>query len=202
MEKIIKNGFNEFLKSHNISNAEFANTLNINHSIVNLWVSGLAKPTLQQLIKICKLFNVSAYYVLLSENRKSLKINHLNVEDKSLVYNLINRFRDESYRVTNLSSIRYPLDIHDKIKYLRTNVVHLTQNNFGSKINVSRDTIKHWESGISKPNTEQIIIISLLCNVSIDYLIFDDCPEQLNLFSLTDTQYKILSDLIFELERS
>lgn len=88
------------------------------------------------------------------------------------------------------------MDIADKIKFLRVNVAQLSQNSFASKINVTRNTIKNWESGASKPTVSHIVLISLLCDVSTDYLIFDNCPYELSLNGLSNDDYKLLSDLI------
>ena len=42
------------------------------------------------------------------------------------------------------------MDIADKIKFLRTNILDLSQDKFAKKIDVTRATINNWEQGVSQ----------------------------------------------------
>lgn len=88
------------------------------------------------------------------------------------------------------------MDIADKIKYIRTNIAKISQDDFAKTINVTRNTVKNWESGISKPTVNHILHISILWGLSTDYLLIDDAPEALSLFGLSDEKYNLLSALI------
>ena len=50
----------------------------------------------------------------------------------------------------------------------------LSQEQFGEKINVTRQTISNWELGETSPNPEQLKLISKELNVSIDELLDND----------------------------
>ncbi len=196
MQHIIQNGFSILFKQLNINKHTLSVNIDTDLSTIELWISGVCKPQLQHLIKISKLYQVSTDFILYSELRPPLYIDHLNDKDKDIIFYITSRFKDQQYKFRDKKINKRPLNIHDKIKYLRTDVIKLSQNEFGNKLNVSRDTIKHWESGVSKPNTEQILIIALLCHVSTDYIIIDNCKEQINLYGITDEQYNLLKDLI------
>lgn len=88
------------------------------------------------------------------------------------------------------------MDIADKIKYLRTSILNLSQDKFAKKIDVTRITVNNWENGLSKPITAHITMISLICNVTTDYLILDDYPLELSTKSISNEEYQILSQLI------
>lgn len=47
----------------------------------------------------------------------------------------------------------------------------LTQKQLANKINVSEDCIYFWEKGRSEPSITDLINLSRLFNVSIDYLV-------------------------------
>lgn len=87
------------------------------------------------------------------------------------------------------------MDIADKIKYTRINVVKISQGDFAKSINVTRNTVKNWESGISKPTVNHILLISILWGLSTDYLLIDDALEAISLFRLSDEKYHLLSSL-------
>lgn len=88
------------------------------------------------------------------------------------------------------------MDIADKIKYIRSEIAQVSQEEFAKRINVTRNTIKNWETGISKPTTNHSLLISILWNVSTDYLLLDEAPEALSLFGLSNEKYSLLRSLI------
>jgi len=47
----------------------------------------------------------------------------------------------------------------------------LSQQELGKMINMSKMAISHWESGHSEPSISQLIFLSELFEVSVDYLI-------------------------------
>ena len=58
--------------------------------------------------------------------------------------------------------------------YLLRKKSGLSQEQLAEQLNVSRQAISKWESGVSVPESEKLIVISTYFNVSVDYLIKDD----------------------------
>lgn len=87
------------------------------------------------------------------------------------------------------------MDIADKIHYLR-NSLNMSKVNFGRKLKVSRITVHNWENGISFPTLYHITLIALLCDVTPDYLIYDDIDYQLNPMGLDDRGYELIQSMI------
>lgn len=54
----------------------------------------------------------------------------------------------------------------------------ITQEQLAEMINVSRQAISKWESNQGYPETEKLILLSKKLNVSIDYLISNEIPEE------------------------
>ncbi len=67
--------------------------------------------------------------------------------------------------------------IGTRIKQLRKEN-NLTQTELGYKLDVIKQTISSWETGISSPSNETIIIMSSLFGVSVDYLLGNDVPKE------------------------
>ena len=61
------------------------------------------------------------------------------------------------------------MTISEKIYKLRTKS-GFSQEVFAEKLNVSRQSVQKWESGLSLPTIEKLISIATLFNVSMDYL--------------------------------
>lgn len=66
----------------------------------------------------------------------------------------------------------------------------LSQEQLAEKLNVSRQAISKWESGVSMPESEKLILLSEFFDVSIDYLIkenteeINDCTDNKNHISI------------------
>ena len=61
------------------------------------------------------------------------------------------------------------MSISEKIYALRTKS-GFTQEIFAEKLDVTRQSVQKWESGISFPTIDKLISIATLFNVSMDYL--------------------------------
>ena len=48
---------------------------------------------------------------------------------------------------------------------------NMSQGNLADKLNVSRQTVSKWENGICMPDTEKLIQLSEIFNVSTDYIL-------------------------------
>lgn len=55
----------------------------------------------------------------------------------------------------------------------------LSQEQLAEKVDVTRQTISNWELGETFPNPEQLIILSKVFGVSIDYLLNNDISDVL-----------------------
>lgn len=64
----------------------------------------------------------------------------------------------------------------DKIIYLRKKS-NWSQEELAQQLNVSRQSVSKWESGLSIPDLDKIIKLSQIFAVSTDYLIKDDIEE-------------------------
>lgn len=61
----------------------------------------------------------------------------------------------------------------EKILSLRT-TARLSQEGLAEKLDVSRQAVSKWESGVTLPETDKLIYISNMFGVSLDYLLKDD----------------------------
>ncbi len=88
------------------------------------------------------------------------------------------------------------MNIGEKIKFLRKNILQLNQGEFARKLNVSRLTVRNWECGYSKPVPENIKAISVLTHVIPDFLVFDNEKCQLNPYGLNEQEYELVQNLV------
>lgn len=72
------------------------------------------------------------------------------------------------------------MKLNEKIIKLRKDN-NLSQEDFGNKLNISRQAVSKWENEETKPEIDKIRDISKIFNVSCDYLLNDeiDNPEEL-----------------------
>ena len=67
----------------------------------------------------------------------------------------------------------------DKLQKIRKEN-NITQEGLADRLNVSRQAVSKWESGIAYPDTEKLIQISKIFNVSLDELINDNIDMEKN----------------------
>ena len=60
---------------------------------------------------------------------------------------------------------------------LRKEILHLTQEEFSEKTNLSKDTISNIERGKYRPNLETIVCISNAADVPVDYFLQDHAEK-------------------------
>ncbi len=58
----------------------------------------------------------------------------------------------------------------ERLKELRIEK-NLTQNKLAKLVGMSKMTISHWESGYCEPSIAQLVMLSNLFEVSVDYLV-------------------------------
>ncbi len=84
----------------------------------------------------------------------------------------------------------------EKLQLLRKNK-GFTQEEFAEKISVSRQAVAKWEAGLSFPDIANLIQISNLLNVSVDYLV----KEQVCAVNPAPAEYSEINEMIdFRLE--
>ena len=71
------------------------------------------------------------------------------------------------------------MKLSEKIKFIRKNILNLSIEEFASILGVSRRTISSWENKQVLPAISNIISISLISNITIDSIIFDDYPFEI-----------------------
>ena len=62
------------------------------------------------------------------------------------------------------------MEFHERLYKVRKNA-GMTQNDLAEKLDVSRQAVSRWEMGTAKPEFENLIAISDIFGVSIDYLL-------------------------------
>ena len=77
---------------------------------------------------------------------------------------------------------------------LRRKDLGLTQNEFGEKLSVTRQTISRWEAGTVLPDIDKISDIASILQVSCDYLLKDEIEE--DAISTAFAPGKLLSSLL------
>ena len=65
------------------------------------------------------------------------------------------------------------MNLSEKLKNAREKA-GLSQKDVAEALNISRQSVSKWETGKAYPDIDNLIILSELYNVSVDYLIKDN----------------------------
>lgn len=64
------------------------------------------------------------------------------------------------------------MNFSNNLKQLRLSK-NLSQTELANKLNITKKTISHWETGYTEPSLQQLVMLSQIFEISIDDLIFD-----------------------------
>ena len=94
-------------------------------------------------------------------------------------------------------------NIADRIKYLRDKV-GLTQTDLANKLGISRSAVNSWEMAISLPSLTNIIEMSEIFHVSIDYIVCVENKLLVDITNLTNEEREAVLKIIscFETNRA
>ena len=77
------------------SQAQLAKKLDVTRSSVNAWEMGLSTPTTQYIVALCRLFHVSADYILGLEAEQTISLRGYSEEEIALVSSLLRYFDNQ-----------------------------------------------------------------------------------------------------------
>lgn len=85
--------------------------------------------------------------------------------------------------------------ISEKIKLLRSES-GMTQAELARKLSITRAGVNAWEMGVSVPSTQYIVELSMLFNVSADYLLGLSKTATVSVEGLSEYQVKVVREVI------
>ena len=86
--------------------------------------------------------------------------------------------------------------IADKIKLLREKR-GFTQSELARRLGITRSGVNAWEMGITTPSTQYIVELSLLFDVSTDYLLDMPQTSSVSVEGLTDKEISAIVEIIY-----
>lgn len=87
------------------------------------------------------------------------------------------------------------LNIADRIKYLRDRY-GMTQSELAKKLGVSRNAVNLWEMSISSPSIANLIEMSKIFDVNVDYLISTSDKITVDITDLKPDEREIVMRLV------
>ena len=73
----------------NISQVELANKLGVSKQCVSNWENDNVLPSIEMLVKIAKFFNVSTDFILDLDDKNTIDVSHLSIEEISHIKMII-----------------------------------------------------------------------------------------------------------------
>lgn len=92
------------------------------------------------------------------------------------------------------------MDIADKIKFLRTQILKVDETEFARRCGINRRTLYSWENGETQPCIENIAIVAINCNTTINYLLYEQCELELCFPDIDIQSFEIIKNLIKKYE--
>lgn len=87
------------------------------------------------------------------------------------------------------------IDIGERLRDVRKEN-KFSQEDLAGILGITRSAINGWESGLSLPTIQNLILMAHIYKVSVDYLLGLDYVESINITNLTQEEKEIIFSLI------
>ncbi len=87
------------------------------------------------------------------------------------------------------------IDVANKIRYLREKT-GMTQTDLAKKLGISRSAVNSWEMSLSSPSISNIIEMSRIFHVTVDYILSTSDKLLIDVSALSNEEREIILKLI------
>lgn len=116
---MIADRIKELRERSGYTQATLAKRLSLTRASINAWESGVSAPSTQYLIELAKLFKVPTDYILDLTSLDTLDISKLKIDQKNMVYNMVNYLENYNDVMSALGASSLNLnDAGDKENFL------------------------------------------------------------------------------------
>lgn len=79
-----------------LTQSELAKELNLTRSAVNSWEMGITTPSVEYIIKLARLFNVSTDYILDMPQTKTIAVDGLSDKEVASLVEIVNCYKNKT----------------------------------------------------------------------------------------------------------
>lgn len=168
----------EIMQEKNISLENLSSRSNISIQLLKYWIEKDYSMKVDQAIQLSSALDVSINRLFLGTKNPSLDISNLNFEQIQIIYDILDPKHREQKHLSNVK-IEEIKDMGDKIKFIRKDILNYSQSKLAKNFNISRETVKYWDSGMYLTSIDKIRDISILSRISMDYILIENHPLEL-----------------------
>ena len=186
----------EIMQEKNISLQYLSSRLNVSVQLLEYWIDKDYSIRVNQAIQLSSTLDVSINRLFLGTEKPSLNISKLNFEQIQIIYDILDPNHRKQKRHTPNKALEDIKDMGDKIKFIRKDILNLSQNKLAKSFNVSRETVKYWDSGMYLTSIDKIRDISILSKISMDYILIENHPLEISTYKMDEKIYNVINQLI------
>lgn len=186
----------EIMQEKNISLQYLSSRLNVSVQLLEYWIDKDYSIRVNQAIQLSSALDVSINRLFLGTEKPSLNISKLNFEQIQIIYDILDPNHRKQKRHTPNKALEDIKDMGDKIKFIRKDILNLSQNKLAKSFNVSRETVKYWDSGMYLTSIDKIRDISILSKISMDYILIENHPLEISTYKMDEKIYNVINQLI------
>lgn len=186
----------EIMQEKNISLQYLSSRLNVSVQLLKYWIDKDYSIRVNQAIQLSSALDVSINRLFLGTKKPSLNISKLNFEQIQIIYDILDPNHRKQKRHTPNKALEDIKDMGDKIKFIRKDILNLSQNKLAKSFNVSRETVKYWDSGMYLTSIDKIRDISILSKISMDYILIENHPLEISTYEMDEKIYNVINQII------
>ncbi|MDB7980929.1 helix-turn-helix transcriptional regulator [Faecalicoccus pleomorphus] len=126
----------EIMQEKNISLQYLSSRLNVSVQLLKYWIDKDYSIRVNQAIQLSSTLDVSINRLFLGTEKPSLNISKLNFEQIQIIYDILDPNHRKQKRHTPNKALEDIKDMGDKIKFIRKDILNLSQNKLAKSFNV------------------------------------------------------------------
>lgn len=174
-----------------------ASCMSVNVAKVKSWEINCMNLTVRQAKLLSRLLEVTLDSMIFGDDIDQIDLSKL--DEIKLIYiikfvqNRIS-FDDKKNIRLEQNAIQEKLqnDFGNSVKYVRVKLMSMTQQEFADILSVSRETIKNWENKSECTSLRNLILLSQVTGLAIDYFAYDNYPIKISSYRLNDKKRKVI----------
>lgn len=179
-----------------ISIEYIASRMSVSAARVKSWEINCTNLTVKQAKMLSKLLGVTLDTMIFGNDIDQIDISKL--DETKLIY--IMRFVQDRLCLNDRKNgrlernviIEEQNDFGNSVKYVRVRLMGMTQNEFADVLSVSRETIKNWESKSECTSLRNLMLLSQVTGLAIDYFAYDNYPIKIPTNCLNEEKKKVI----------
>lgn len=177
---------------------EVASHMEVDPSLMRSWIDKDYTMKINQAIHLSQILNVSLNHLFLEPSSKVVDITNLDLSQIRVIQEIIDPAYRDKKKVASMKNVDQinRSDYGNRLRFVRSEILLLTQKQMGKVFYVGRNTSKYWDMGENFMSLDRARDLSILSNISLDFILLPNHPLELISYNIEEDMFDVIERLV------